>query len=110
MNEELKDNEIKDNLGRIIRLKEINGKTRIAFYRALGAKDAANVGIIGEYWPVMAVDSIDEKPCFIKALVDIEYIYNELDKSNSFILIDEWLRKKEDDKKMSEKEEKDLKK
>lgn len=106
----ISENEIKDRLGRIFKLKEITGKTRIAFYRALGAKDAANMGVITEYWPVMAVDSIDGNPCYIKSLVDIDYIYNEMERGECFALIDEWLVTRDQQRTSLNKEEKDLKK
>lgn len=98
-------NIIVDNLGRKIKLKEINGKARVAFYRALGAKDAANVGVTLEYWNVMAVDSIDDEPMgSIKALIDIETIHAKLEQSNAMSLIDEWLVTKNKEKQESEKE------
>jgi len=107
---QLNPNEIKDSLGRIIKLKEITGKIRIAFYRALGAKDAANIAVIGEYWSVLAVESIDGQSMPLKTLVDIEYTYDQIEKGNAFTLIDEWLRKNEEEKLAIEKEAKDLKK
>lgn len=92
-------NEIIDNLGRMIKLKEINGKARVAFYRALGSQDAANMGIVLEYWNVMAVDELDgKKQGSIKGLVDIEFMAAELDKSNAAALIDTWLVKKKKEK------------
>jgi hypothetical protein len=100
------DNEIIDNLGRIFKLKEITGKTRVAFYRALGARDSSNIGVVTEYWNVMAVDEIDgRKQVSIKAIVDIEMIYSELDKSNASSLIDEWLLAKAKDKEEKAKED-----
>lgn len=99
----LASNEIKDNLGRTIKLREINGRTRVAFYRALGAKDASNLGVVSEYWNVMAVDSIDGKPCgSIKGLIDLEFIYDELEKSNAPKLIENWLAEKQKEKEFLE--------
>ncbi len=101
----LNDDEIQDNLGRLIRLKEVNGKSRIAFYRALGSKDSGNIGVIMEYWPVMAVDTIDGKPMgSIKGLIDIEMIHGELEKSNAPDLVNEWLTKKAQERAENEKE------
>lgn len=107
---QLNTNEVKDSLGRVIRLKEITGKRRIAFYRAVGAKDAGNIGVVSELWPTMAVLSIDGNPCPLNALVDIEYIYDQLEKGNAFGLIDEWLLKNSQQKTLNEKEERDQKK
>jgi hypothetical protein len=105
-------NQITDNLGRVIKLKEITGKARVSFYRALGSVDAGNVGVVMEYWNVMAVDEIDgAKQATIKGLVDIEFMANELEKSNAGELIDQWLIKKKDEKsKITTKTEQTLKK
>jgi hypothetical protein len=84
--------EITDSLGRAIRLREIGGKTRIAFYRALGARDSSNVGVVMEYWNTMAVESIDGRPIpSFKALVDVELVHAEIEKGNVSLLIDKFL-------------------
>lgn len=107
---QLNENEIVDKKGRIIRLKEITGKTRIAFYRALGGKDATNLAIVGEYWPVMAVQSIEERECPIKILADVEKIYDMLEEGDAFGLIDEWMQKRLAQDEENKKEDKSLKK
>lgn len=92
-------NEVIDSLGRVIKLKEVNGKGRVAFYRALGNKDASNVPILAEYWPVMAVESIGGNPCLpIKALIDIEMTHSDLENGDALGLINEWLSRKEEEK------------
>jgi hypothetical protein len=92
-------NEIVDKLGRTFKLKEITGKSRVAFYRALGAKDAANLGVVAEYWNVMAVDTLESgMPFSIKALVDIEYMHGQIEKGEAMPLIEKWLADKADEK------------
>jgi hypothetical protein len=106
----INDNEIVDKLGRVIKLREINGKLRIALYRALGAKDSVNTAVIGEFWPVIAVQSIDGRECPMKIASDVEKTYDMLEEGNAFGLIDEWLVKKMDARDEAEKETKNLKK
>lgn len=108
MSKEIGKDEIVDSLGRILSLSDINGKKRIAFYRALGNKDSANQLILAEYWCVMYVERIDGKLAGpIKSLVDIEYIYDQLEKGNAIQLVNEWIDKKEQAKAIEQKENKE---
>lgn len=98
-------NEIKDKLGRTIVLKPITGRMRIAFYRALGARDAVNLAIVNEYFYCMAVHTIDGNFYSLNSIVELDAIYNELERGEAFGLIDEWLAKQDAEKKSSEKED-----
>lgn len=96
---------ITDSLGRVIKLKEITGKSRVAFYRALGAEDCQIKPIMAEYWNIMAVDEFDgRKQGVIKSKVDLEFMASELEKSNANELISDWIIQKMEEKERIEKE------
>ncbi len=103
-------NEIIDKLGRKILLKEMTGRTRLAFYRALGPKDSINGAVVMEYWNVMFIDEIDgRKQASIKGLVDLDFLYGEMDKGQFSPLIDEWVAEMDKEKLEIEEMEKEEK-
>jgi hypothetical protein len=78
---------IEDNLGRKIFLKKPSTLERVNFFRILGSDDCSNNMVLAEFSNAMWVAAIDDRPISKKQLVDIEYICNELDKSNANDLI-----------------------
>lgn len=106
----MSDNEIVDVLGRKIKLKEITGRSRLSLYRALGAKDAVNGAVLSEYWNIMAIDEIEgRKQPSIKAIVDVDYLYGEMEKGDFSEKITKWIELKEQEKKELEEMEKEEK-
>lgn len=78
---------IEDNLGRKIAIKKPSTLERVNFFRAVGAADCNNPMVLMELSNAMWVQSIDSNPMPKKQMVDIEFIINELDKSNASELI-----------------------
>jgi len=83
-------NEIIDNLKRKIKIKKPSTLDRVSFFRAIGSDDCSNPMILAELSNAMWIESIDDKPMPKKQMADIEYIIQELEKSNANDLISDY--------------------